>query len=62
MQGSNVAVGDTSWQPVCCRDDWAAELRSTKSKLLQAEQLARAKETETEDLRKAYEVTRQQCA
>lgn len=41
----------------CCRDDWAAELRNTKTRLLQAEQLARGKESETEDLRKAYEVT-----
>ena len=39
------------------RDDWHAELRSTRSKLAQAEQLARAKATEVEDLRKAYEVT-----
>lgn len=39
-----------------CRDDWHADLRSTRSKLGQAEQLARAKETEVEDLRKAYEV------
>ncbi len=39
-----------------CRDDWHADLRSTRSKLAQAEQLARAKESEVEDLRKAYEV------
>jgi len=47
--------------PLCskgmiCRDDWHADLRSTRSKLAQAEQLARAKESEVEDLRKAYEV------
>lgn len=39
-----------------CRDDWHADLRSTRSKLAQAEQLARAKKSEVEDLRKAYEV------
>lgn len=39
-----------------CRDDWHADLRSIKSKLAQAEQHARAKESEVEDLRKAYEV------
>lgn len=39
-----------------CRDDWHADLRATRSKLAQAEQLARAKESEVEDLRKAYEV------
>lgn len=39
-----------------CRDDWHADLRSTRSKLAQAEQVARAKESEVEDLRKAYEV------
>ncbi|KAL3151587.1 Centrosomal protein 135kDa, isoform B [Trebouxia sp. C0009 RCD-2024] len=37
------------------RDDWHADLRSIKSKLAQAEQHARAKESEVEDLRKAYE-------
>lgn len=39
-----------------CRDDLHADLRSTRSKLAQAEQLARAKESEVEDLLKAYEV------
>ena len=39
-----------------CRDDWHAELRSTRTKLAQAEQTARAKDIEVEDLRKAYEV------
>lgn len=38
------------------RDDWHADLRSTQSKLAQAEHLVRAKESEVEDLRKAYEV------
>ena len=38
------------------RADWHAELQNTRSKLAQAEQTARAKDTEVEDLRKAYEV------
>ena len=42
---------------VCCRDEWHLELRSCKGKLATTEQLVRAKETEVEDLRRAYEAS-----